>query len=374
MNTTVPVPAIIDADPSPYNEIHAPYLIMEYMEGRTLDRVWFGEDGDESKIRETRAKILRGLARIMLQLGRYEFETGGAPIFDEDGVIIGVGTVRELDVQAMVQRWFGDEDCEKAPLYAGVGPFHDAAEMYEALLDLYPSDDEANIGVDKLLRLLISFVREPSKTRPPSEEKKRANKKKEKGFVLTHPDFSLRNIIVSEEGHIEAILGWDGTRIAPKSIGNEALPRWLTRDFNPFVWRWRPAIELWRKGGEYEVPEENRFEDAPWVQRELRSEYANTLRRKKRRRRLDIDVGVDVTRQSLLALNLDTAARDPRCRTAILRRILEKCSRISEEFDFNHIVELLGSGKHLDMYKLQCLERNFRELVDHGYVRGGAAW
>ncbi|KAI1211807.1 uncharacterized protein F4807DRAFT_377467 [Annulohypoxylon truncatum] len=369
--TTIPVPELIDFEATPHNKLHVPYCIMTYVEGWTLDQAWFGEDGDdESTVRARRARVLQNLARLMLQLGKYEFERGGAPLFDDNESLVGAGPLRELDVQAMVNRWLGNEECEREPIYAEIGPFNDVAEMYTALLDKYPCDGEADTGVDRLLRLLISFIHEPPRSRL-RKDKEKEDGAKTMRFVLTHFDLKMRNIVVSKEGDVKGILGWDSVRIVPKSAGNEALPSWLVRDFNPFVWRWRPAPEFWRKKGCYEdEAESNRYEDAPWTLRELRDEYAAIMQQLKR----DIDGDVNMTKQSLVTLSLSTAVRDPRCRTAILRRVLEKCSRTSEEFDFDRIIDILGRGGHLDGYKLKCLERNFRELVDRGYVRGAMVW
>ncbi|KAI1462918.1 uncharacterized protein F4812DRAFT_295180 [Daldinia caldariorum] len=379
--TNVPVPAIIDADSSPHNEIHVPYVIMEYVAGLTLDQVWFGrgEDGlDEKRIRATRSKVLQNLAQAMLQLGKYEFKHGGAPVFDGSGILIGVGPSRELNIQAMVNHWLNNEHCERVPLYAPVGPFKDVREMYTAPLDRFPCDTEATMGVDKLLRLLVGLIREPS--RPRSAKGKERWSKSSKRFVLTHPGLSMRHIIVSKEGDIKAIVGWDGVYAAPRSVGNEAFPPWLVRDFNTFIWRWRPSPVLWRGKEGYEEPGGNRYEDAPWVLKELRDEYVGIIQRLKKENKDDKhdeddeDVDTSVTKQSLMALSLHTAAKDPRCRSAILKRILEKCSRPSEEFDYDRIVEILGSGGYLDGYMLKCLEKNFRELVDCGYVRGAVVW
>ncbi|KAI1092169.1 hypothetical protein F5B19DRAFT_455839 [Rostrohypoxylon terebratum] len=378
--TTIPVPNLIDFDSSPHNKLHVPFLIMNYVEGQTLDQVWFGRHGEnEGTVRARRIKVLQSLARSMLQLGRYQFECGGAPVFDDREDLVGVGPLRELDVQAMVKRWLRNEEVEKEPIYAEIGPFSDTTEMYTALLDKDPCDVEPNIGVDRLLCLLVTFIREPPRPRSVKGEEGDDDDDVKRDFVLTHSDLKMHNIIVSEEGNIEGILGWDSVRIAPKSVGNEALPSWLVRDFNPFVWRWQPGPDFWRNKGWYEDEDEdedeaegNRHEDAPWLLRELRDQYASIINAEQLKRGIDREV--DLTKQSLMSLSLNTAVRDPRCRAAILRRILEKCSRTSEKFDFDHIIDVFGRGEHLEGYKLKCLERNFRELVDRGYVRGAVVW
>ncbi len=295
--------------------------------------------------------------------------------------------------------------------------------MYTALLDAWPPATVSERGVDELLRLLLGLVREPGTARSPLEGSLRGTsdirgmgigeggvkmkmKKKKGKFVLTHPDLSMRHILLAEDGTtIKAVLGWDGARAAPRSLGNEALPRWLVRDFDPFIWRWRPTADFWRPS--HVAPECNRFEDPPWELSELRGFYASVVRELKRGeqggrareretgragkrqegKRMfggeDVDeagqekcegADVDVTKQSLLTLTLDAAIRDPRCRTAALRRLLEKCSRPFEELDFDFFVDSLGEGYGIDPLKLKCLANNVKELVVEGFVKGAVVW
>jgi len=386
--TTMPVPEVIDADCRSDNEIGAPWLLMEFIQGRRLEDVWFGlDDGgadihaNAQALKKRRETILRNVAEAMLQLGRYEFNRGGAVSFDaKHGHLVGVQALREPDVQAMVHRWFLDEECRNIPLYRPVGPWDTTTAAYTAMLDVHPPTTVAERGVDELLRLLVSYVREPVPFHGAKER-----------FVLTHPDLSLRNVILADDGTtIKALLGWDGARAVPRSLGNEALPRWLARDFNPFLWRWQPAAELWR--GLCVPTEANQSEDSPWVLRELRDYYADTItelkatgtsrgevrrgerKKKKSYGREDVFSGVDITRQSLLTLTLDAAIRDPRCRSSVLRRVLEKCSRRFEELDFERFVGELGEGHKMDAVRLKCLADNIGELVDTGFVKGAAVW
>ncbi|CAJ2503866.1 Uu.00g112600.m01.CDS01 [Anthostomella pinea] len=398
--TNIPAPRIIDADPSPHNTVHVPYLIMEFVQGRRLEDVWFGVGEaalDAEALKDRRLKILENVAMAMFELGRFESGEGGSPRFAPTGEFAGAGALQELDVQAVVERWFGTEDCERTPLHAAVGPWDEPRDAYTAMLDTYPPGTEAGEGVDRLLRLLIGLVREPGLKRRNGVKKplvKTGRQERKKPFVLAHPDLSLRNIIMDADGDgttIRAFLGWDGARVAPRSLGNEALPRWLVRDYNLFVWRWRASPDFWRVGGGHHVPPAcNRAEDAPWVLRELRDAYVEVVGRLKSagkgggddggregreeeprdRDREGERVHVNVTRQSLLALSLDAAARDPRCRTAVLRRVLEKCSRSFGEFDFERLVGILGDGQPVDGYTMKCLRRGVRELVENGFVRG----
>ncbi|KAI0487448.1 hypothetical protein F4859DRAFT_510017 [Xylaria cf. heliscus] len=404
----LPVPEVIDADCGD-NDVGAPWLLMGFVRGRRLEDVWFGrghgdghghdgrvEDANANALKERRRVILRNIADAMLRLGRYEFDSGGALVFDrEHGDLVGTGPLRVLDVQAMVDRWFVDEGDCAAPVYRAAGPWERAGDMYTALLDAYPLPPGASAnlrGVDGLLRLLLGYVREPGgaggSARPPYSGMGKGKEKEEvgmKGFVLTHPDLSMRHILLAEDGAtIEAILGWDGARAAPRSLGNEALPRWLVRDFDPFVCRWRPAEDFWRTG--HNQPACNRFEDPPWVLRELRGYYARVMRELKMsgsgregggggsRNKRHEDADVDVTKQSLLALTLDAAIRDPRGRSAALRRVLQRCSRRFEQFDFDFFVDTLGEGREIDSRTLRSLASNLRELIDKGFVRGAVVW
>ncbi|KAI0440006.1 hypothetical protein F4803DRAFT_578099 [Xylaria telfairii] len=368
--TAVPVPEVIDADCGD-NAVGVPWLLMGFVRGRRLDDVWFGHE--TPGLMERRKTILRNVADAMLRLGKYEFDRGGALVFDQkDGELVGAGPLRLLDVQAMVDRWSADQDCDATPVYRTAGPWDRAADMYTAWLDAYPPASVAARGVDELLRLLLSHVREPAAPSMSPSSTPRGIRSDEKKFVLAHPDLSMRHIVLAEDGTtVKAILGWDGARAAPRSMGCEALPRWLVRDFDPFVWRWSPPVDPWRLG--LVLPEVNLSEDPPWVLRELRGYYARVMGELKRGSGVRRD-DVDVTKQSLLALTLDAAIRDPRCRVVVLRRVMEKCSRPFEELDFDFFVEVLGEGCEVDSLRLRFLADNLMELVDKGFVKGAVVW
>lgn len=47
-----------------------------------------------------------------------------------------------------------------------------------------------------------------------------------------------QNTLVSKEGHLRGIIDWDGVAAAPRRHGCEQYPLWLTRDWNPFLYRY----------------------------------------------------------------------------------------------------------------------------------------
>lgn len=156
-----------------------------------------------------------------------------------------------------------------------------------------------------------------------------------------------------------------------KSLGNEALPRWLVRYFSPFAYRWTLAICIW-SGGRVDVVDGNweggggPVEDLPWVLAELRSVYSDILRGLKSKRREGRKIGGIESRDGYITCQLllrYEAVRDPRWRSAVLRRMLQKCSRQFETLDYDRIVDVLGSGSKLDMCTMKCLRMNIKELV-----------
>ncbi|KAK7752502.1 hypothetical protein SLS62_005470 [Diatrype stigma] len=490
-----PAPLPIQADPGAHNTIHAPYLIMEFVEGVRLDEYWFAGTGtgtgsrdrremgkatmstttsySAEHIRLRRRRVLESLARAMLRLSAAgAMRQGGAPVVDEAAADWRLLTqiaapARHLDVQAMLGRWFarggggnvhfdgggndedirdgdrGDDDVrvdvdegyesddddeesdgsgiERTPLYTAVWPHDEPRDAYTALLDRYPPETEAAAGVDALLRLLIGMIREPRYADADAASPS-SNQHNDKGggegeseghshqedetqpFVLAHPDLQLRHVLVCREtGEVRGLVGWDGVRAVPRSLGNEALPRWLVRDFNPFSYGWTPEVLASSVGGRVVItsggdgglrlPQLQQAttvvvhpEDPPWMLAELRSMYADIIQGLKRDGQSQKSAGraniktnslaldVNIARQSLLALTVDAAVRDPRCRAAVLRRLLQKCSRQFEPLDYDAIVDVLGSERRLDWYTMRCLRRNVRELVERGYVRGAIVW
>ncbi|RYO95606.1 hypothetical protein DL766_002458 [Monosporascus sp. MC13-8B] len=373
-----PAPQPIRVDPGVHNALHAPYFIMEFVEGVQLDEYWFaGTDtivGDQAysveHIKLRRLRVLHSLARAMLRL---RYGNGGSPRHQRGHL---ARTPRRRGTRAPPRRLSHGLPVVRPlrrPRYGGrahtglrgrltarrpVRSLHGPAGSA-------PARDGGRAGRGRAPAAADRDAAGARATRGAAEgEGKGAGTAP---FAIAHPDLQLRHVIVSEDGDLKAIVGWDGVRAVPRSVCNEALPRWLVRDFNPFVYGWRPTAAAAGLVAASDAPGEagrsgSCPDDPPWVLAELRDAS--------RRRRGDYRRDVDATRQSLLALLLDEAANDPKSRSAVLRRVLEKCStRFEEPLDYDYFVDVLGRGERLDRRKVECLRRNFRELAETGSVR-----
>lgn len=254
------------------NRIGVPYIMMQYVEGLSAHDAWFTRWDRvgwwRPEAEDLRRGILSHVAAAMSELGRFDFDSGGAPWYEfsrdprtgrETEDLLGVGPLRTLDVEAMLDRWLcrlsaeDRETCERAPIYRELGPWKgkDAVRnFYTSRLDSQNVPEDSDFGGAILLKhylkwwdeseaaLRVGFDDESDEDddykEPPSPREKK--KRRKKPFVLTHPDLSLRNIIIDPQGKLYFI-GWSGVACVPRAIGSEALPLWLVRDWNPFIYR-----------------------------------------------------------------------------------------------------------------------------------------
>ena len=228
-DTQIPVPEVFSFDTSFDNEIKSPFILMEFIQGIPLYKCWFDKSCTKDVLEQRREQALRGVAKAVLQLNRYKFDQGGAPVFDHDGNI-EIGPLRTADMPAMLKRLNNDED-DQSPIFCELGPFKDQKSQLLCMLDrLEPSPDAYCQGLNKLLRLFIEWVPEEYSAGAPA-------------FVLTHPDLDIQNVLVSEEGTLRGLIDWDGVAAVPKCIGNERYPSWLIRDWDPMKYGLRDLEE-----------------------------------------------------------------------------------------------------------------------------------
>ncbi|KAH7146148.1 hypothetical protein EDB81DRAFT_934036 [Dactylonectria macrodidyma] len=226
--TTIPLPDVFDFSTSIYNELGCPYILTSFISGRPLQEVWFSQLSgvtDPDALHSHRVRALEGIASAMAQLGRYTSFVGGAPLFNANGEWDGLGPMQVVDVQAELDRFFIHGDSSSDPIHVEQRSSVDMKWFYTFLMDLHPEPTCASShpkGMKIFLHHLISWFPKPVDPKP---------------FVLTHPDFDIQNILVSEDGQLQGIIDWEGVAAVPRNTGNEALPSWLTRDWDPMMYR-----------------------------------------------------------------------------------------------------------------------------------------
>ena len=71
-HTSIPIPQVYAFDVCTANPIGVPFILMEFISGRSVHEVWFKDDG-ETPLEERRLRILDGLAAYMSQLSKFSF-------------------------------------------------------------------------------------------------------------------------------------------------------------------------------------------------------------------------------------------------------------------------------------------------------------
>ena len=250
--TTIPVPEVFLYQSTLENELNCPFILMEFIEGVSLHDFWFDNSHSPTEIEQRRTQILEKVASAIIQLNQFRFSEGGSILFD-DGGNPGIGPMRCVDQQAMLDRLQTDDEDETSIMFE-VGPFKSQKDYFHCMLDRRETPpDKFSRGFHKLLRLFLAWMPYTDNATKPS-------------FVLAHPDFDIQNIIVSPEGELRGIIDWDGVTAVPSCFGNESYPSWLTRDWDPMMYGYRPPASS--EGQEVqevqEIEQPKNKEDAGW--------------------------------------------------------------------------------------------------------------
>ena len=120
-------------------------------------------------------------------------------------------------------------------VYAASAPSSDPGRFYLCLLDLHADEtrEDANafaVGATRLVRHFVHWI--PSS--PAAQQQP---------FVVAHPDFDIQNLLVSEDGTLQAILDWDGVAAVLRSLGALWYPGWLTRDWDPAMYGYKELVD-----------------------------------------------------------------------------------------------------------------------------------
>lgn len=301
--TTIPLPEVFSFDETCDNELNCPFILMSYIPGKPLYDCWFDKVSPKSVVEARRTRCLSQIAIAMIQLDKFSYDQGGCIMFKDPGHPAGIGPMRLVDEQAMLQRLHVD-DSDNSTIYFEAGPFPSTKDFYTAHLEHRKGSERDSIfknGALKLLRTMIDWLPEPHDGRKP--------------FVLAHPDFDIQNFLVSEEGELQGIIDWDGAAALPRSLGNEAYPGWLTRD-------WDPAMYAWNEDMERGIEPKGLWEDSPATLSFYRTVYADFMASYCQS---NVQPG-KVTRNSLISDNLAIATSSPLCMLDIVNKMFDAIS------------------------------------------------
>ena len=97
--TTISLPEVHAFGSSVDNELHCPFILMDYIQGTALSDLWFNQESTipADSIEEFRENVLMDLATAMTQLNKFTFDKGGSPLFDENGNILALGPAKVAD-------------------------------------------------------------------------------------------------------------------------------------------------------------------------------------------------------------------------------------------------------------------------------------
>ncbi|KAL8965580.1 MAG: hypothetical protein Q9197_006451 [Variospora fuerteventurae] len=218
-NSSVPVPRIYGFDVTTANPLKSPYILMERIDGGNLFLGWFYNKSRAGRGR-FRDLVIPNLAKAMVQLNTFTFPAAGALQYDPVMKTFDIGPYRKVNHYTA----YGDTN-----FYSQQGPFTDPIDYFMASLDRNDTHELAPTrqGQVELLRLFIDWFFQATSTMEDLT-----------GFVLTHPDFALQNIMVGNDGSIRGLVDWDGVVAVPRCIGCHEYPLWLTIDWDPHYWNY----------------------------------------------------------------------------------------------------------------------------------------
>ncbi len=317
--TSIPIPEVYKFDASIANELNCPFILMDFIEGVPLSKLWFNQTSTTEKkpLEQFRATVLMDLATAMVQLRKYTFDEGGSPLFDEKGNLTGFGPAKVADLPTILDRLRKDNSDQSVVFYES-GPWIHPKEFFLDMMNHHqPLQDKFGKGILKLLGLFIDWMPYTDNGRMKSQ------------FVLAHPDYSLQNILVSKDGKLCGLVDWDGVAAVPRCVGCERYPNWLTTDWDPNRYTYdatRPEcmdhsleeLAIWRKTYARSIEAALQTQDVGFGKLGEENEQSK-----------DPISYVETTRLSLLAETLSMAAKDPMSTDDIMSSLFARITHIT---------------------------------------------
>ncbi|PYH88049.1 hypothetical protein BO71DRAFT_150662 [Aspergillus ellipticus CBS 707.79] len=317
--TTIPVPDVYAFSKTCANSLNHPFILLQGVKGKNVYDVWFDKASRPEVVKTRRIRILNDIAEAMAQLEKFSFDHGGSLMFDENARA-QIGQYNLFDDESYLDHQSRPGHVDNLSIHHAIDPISDTKELYTAILDRreeqkMPLNRTLDDGERGLLRMFIDRIPEPDDGRKP--------------FVLHHTHFSVCDFVLSTEGTLQAIINWEAPFSAPRSMGNERHPSWLTRDWDPLMYNWNEEMERGIKPG-------GLWEDSPSTLKFYRSVYAKFMQIHRFSSLVDQST---LTAKSLICENLFIASRNPANRSNIVEKIFKELMvTVKQDLDCRYIV------------------------------------
>lgn len=235
-HTDCSIAEVIAYDTTFDNAIHAPHMVMTYLEGRTVASLWFEEEGP-LPLEEKRQNILRSLAHQAAQLRSLTFDKIGALHFssnDDDKPEVGPFHMLNFGVSrtsSFLQ--YVDDEVDVEPKTSSDAWLRGQLEEWKKHVT-EPSEENPFPEADRLqfwehlgIYRLFSMALDELPLRKDGDGEQ---------FVITPPDFDWQNILADDHGNVTALVDWDRVDTAPGFVGCCAFPDFLSEDWQPTGW------------------------------------------------------------------------------------------------------------------------------------------
>ncbi|KAF2493896.1 hypothetical protein BU16DRAFT_619104 [Lophium mytilinum] len=234
-NTKVPVPDVYRYSTVLENEIGAPYIVMDAMEGVSAHQIWYPDGHVTEETIETRLKLLQSIAGSIAGLQTLEFDKAGMLDFENDDLEKPtVGPVRMWREPSGLELY--EENYKELLLMRDTRSFPPAStakQYFSSVLKPWnydSHDEDRGTGVIKMAAKALECHPFRKSLKSPDDETE--------SFVIQHPDFNLQNILCDPETlQITGVVDWDLVRTVPRCVGFSAVPICLREDWLPhYMW------------------------------------------------------------------------------------------------------------------------------------------
>ncbi|KAF2494319.1 hypothetical protein BU16DRAFT_540797 [Lophium mytilinum] len=237
-NGKFPVPDVYRYSTVLENEIGAPYIVMEAMEGVPATDVWHPEGDVEVNTIQIRHDLLKSLAEAMAGLQDLVFDKAGMLDFENDDL--------EAPFIGPVRAWCNDSQNNLGdPVFArhtrNIPAASTSREYFSALTKIWEGEDHSSVqdvGVLRIAQAALDCYPFRQSLQSPTDETET--------FVLQHPDLGLQNILCDPETYkVTAIIDWDLVKTVPRCVGFASVPLWLREDWQPqYLYPFRSGLAV----------------------------------------------------------------------------------------------------------------------------------